>query len=133
MKFLMPKDHPPMHFYELCFWRLFATTLAYLLLSLSYSLVSLAFQIPFSHTGPHPDTAVVDVPDAFGRGTFVVYWMLNFVGMCKYLFFPQSTRIEADHNIDALGLASENVTMVIGQPWTALWLSKSLTFPIAIC
>jgi hypothetical protein len=41
---------------------------------------------------------------AYGRGTFPVYWMINFVGMM------------------ALGLASENVTMLVGQPWTALWL-----------
>ena len=34
----------------------------------------------------------------------VVYWMLNFVGMA------------------ALGLACENVAMVVGQPWTGLWL-----------
>ncbi|KAK5688556.1 hypothetical protein LTS10_000534 [Elasticomyces elasticus] len=33
-----------------------------------------------------------------------VYWMLNFVGMI------------------ALGLACENVAMIVGQPWTGLWL-----------
>jgi hypothetical protein len=103
-QFLIPKGHPPLHFYQLIIWRLFATFLAYFFLSLAYSLVSLAFQIPFSNTAPHPDTSVVNTPDAFGRGTFVVYWMLNLLGMY------------------ALGLASENVTMVIGQPWTALWL-----------
>lgn len=43
-------------------------------------------------------------PDAYGKGTFPVYWMLNFVGMA------------------ALGLACENVAMVVGQPWTGLWL-----------
>lgn len=94
-----------MHFYEQCATRLFGSMSAYFLLSLAYSLVSLAFQVPFSNTGPHPDTSVVSNPDAFGKGSFVVYWMLNFVGMY------------------ALGLASENVTMIVGQPWTALWLS----------
>ena len=93
-----------MHFYQLVLWRLFATIIAYFLLSLSYSLVSLAFQIPFSNTFPVNDVTVARNPDAYGKGTFVVYWMLNFVGMYS------------------LGLASENVTMVIGQPWTALWL-----------
>lgn len=103
-QFLIPQDHPPLHFYQLIFWRLFATALAYIFLSLAYSLVSLAFQIPFSNTGPHPTTEVLNTPDAFGRGTFVVYWCLNFLGMY------------------ALGLASENVSMIVGQPWTALWL-----------
>ncbi|KAK5206221.1 hypothetical protein LTR20_010452 [Exophiala xenobiotica] len=103
-KFIIPKGHPPMHFWQLVLVRLFATTAAYCLMSLAYSLVSLAFQIPFSNTGPHSDTQPATNPDAYGKATFVVYWMLNWVGMY------------------ALGLASENVTMVIGQPWTALWL-----------
>ena len=101
-KFLIPQGHPPMHFYELAAWRLLTTMLAYLLLALAYSLVSLAFQIPFSNTSPHNDVSVARNPDAFGTGSFVVYWMLNWVSMY------------------ALGLASENVTMIIGQPWTAL-------------
>lgn len=103
-KFVIHEEHPPMHFWELMIWRLFMVLLTYFFLSLAYSLVSLAFQIPFSNTGSFPDTSVVNNADAYGRGTFVVYWMLNWLGMC------------------ALGLASENVTMIIGQPWTALWL-----------
>lgn len=103
-KFVIPADHPPMHFWELMFWRLGLVVLTYLFLSLAYSLVSLAFQIPFSNTFPHNDVTVANTPDAYGKGTFVVYWMLNWIGMI------------------ALGLASENVTMVIGQPWTAIWL-----------
>jgi hypothetical protein len=103
-QFLVPTDHPPLHFYQLIFWRLFATSLAYVFLSLAYSLLSLAFQIPFSNTAPHPPTSVVNNADVAGHATFVVYWCLNFVGMY------------------ALGLASENVAMVIGQPWAALWL-----------
>ena len=103
-KYLVPKGHPPMHFYQVVIWRYFATLTAYMFLSLAYSLVSLAFQIPFSNKFPHSDTNVANNPDAFGKGTFVVYWMLNWVGMA------------------ALGLASENVTMVVGQPWTGLWL-----------
>lgn len=101
-KFVIPAGHPPMHFWELMFWRLGLVVLTYLFLSLAYSLVSLAFQIPFSNTFPHNDVTVANTPDAYGKGTFVVYWMLNWIGMI------------------ALGLASENVTMVIGQPWTAV-------------
>ena len=103
-QFVTPKGHPPMHFWELMIWRLGMVLLTYFFLSLAYSLVSLAFQIPFSNTSPHNDVSVVNNPDAYGKGTFVVYWMLNWVGMA------------------ALGLASENVTMLVGQPWTALWL-----------
>jgi len=42
--------------------------------------------------------------DAYHYGSFVVYWMVNWIGMI------------------ALGLASENVAMVVGQPWMAFWL-----------
>lgn len=103
-RFVTPEGHPPMHFWELMVWRLGMVLLTYFFLSLAYSLVSLSFQIPFSNTFPRNDVTVVNNPDAYGKGTFVVYWMLNWVGMA------------------ALGLASENVTMIIGQPWTALWL-----------
>ena len=103
MKFIQPKGHPPLHFYQLIIWRWFATIAAYLFISLFYSLISLAFQIPFSNP-PAPDTAVATNPNAFHRASFVVYWMVNYVGMI------------------ALGLACENVAMIIGQPWTAAWL-----------
>ena len=103
-KYITPEGHPPMHFYQLIIWRYLATIIAYLFMSLAYSLVSLAFLIPFSNRGSFPKTAVITNADLLGHGTFPVYWMLNFVGMT------------------ALGLASENVTMIIGQPWTALWL-----------
>lgn len=103
-KYITPEGHPPMHFYQLIIWRWLATVVAYLFMSLAYSLVSLAFQIPFSHTGTWTRTEVVMNADLLGYGTFPVYWMLNFVGMI------------------ALGLACENVAMIIGQPWTALWL-----------
>lgn len=103
-KFVIPAGHPPMHFWEMMIWRLGMVLMTYFFLSLAYSLVSLAFQIPFSNTFPHSDVEVANNPDAYGKGSFVVYWMLNWVGMI------------------ALGLASENVTMVLGQPYTALWL-----------
>ena len=112
MKFILPSKsspHPPLKFAHLVIWRYCSTIIAYFFLSLAYSLVSLAFQIPFSHTPPPglsswPKTDVADNADYLGHGTFPVYWMLNFLGM------------------SALGLACENVAMLVGQPWTALWL-----------
>lgn len=95
-KFVTPAGHPPMHFWELMIWRLGMVILVYFFLSLAYSLVSLAFQIPFSNTFAHNDVTRANNPDAYGKGSFVVYWMLNWTGMI------------------ALGLASENVTMAIG-------------------
>jgi hypothetical protein len=68
-------------------------------------MISVAFQIPF---WPEPWDHVTSPPSwgatAYGKGTFPVYWMLNWVGM------------------SGLGLACENVAMIIGQPWTAIWL-----------
>jgi len=84
---------------------------AYFMLSLAYSLISLAFQV--NMRGGNPVTSETQVTwtvdgyknaDAYGHGTFPVYWMLNFFGMI------------------ALGLACENVAMIVGQPWTGLWL-----------
>lgn len=81
------------------------------MLSLAYSFLSLAFQINFSSIDYDlADTEVArtygdysNVP-RYGHGTFPVFWAINFFGMI------------------ALGLACENATMLIGQPWTALWL-----------
>lgn len=101
MKFLNPGEHPLMKFPQFIAWRWLATIVAYFLLSLAYSLISLAFQIPFANHSA-PTTEVANNPEPFGKGTFVVYWMINFIGMV------------------ALGLACENVAMVIGQPWTAM-------------
>ncbi|TGO33347.1 hypothetical protein BHYA_0251g00140 [Botrytis hyacinthi] len=101
-KYITPQGHRPLHFYQMVIWRWLATVVAYFFLSLFYSLLSLAFQIPFS-TG-HKSITSVESATAYGKGTFVVFWMLNWVGM------------------GALGIACENVTMIIGQPWTALWL-----------
>jgi len=103
MQLVTPDGHPPIHFYTLIIIRWMGTNLAYLFMSLAYSFVSLAFQIPLSN-GNAPDTGVTSNPNAYGHGTFLVYWMINWVGM------------------SALGLACENVAMIIGQPWTALWL-----------
>jgi hypothetical protein len=93
----------PLHFYQLIIWRWCATSTAYLFLSLFYSLISLAFQIPFSVPSA-PDTVVASHVSAYHYGSFVVYWMINFVGMV------------------VLGFASENVAMVIGMPFTSFWL-----------
>ena len=58
------------------------------MLSLAYSLVPLIFQVNFSGNNPVKSQTEVTVsvdgynnPGAYGEGTFVVYWMLNFFGM----------------------------------------------------
>ena len=98
LKYLSPRGHPPLHFYQLIIWRWFATTAAYFFLSLSYSFVALAFQVPFSN-GSASSTEPAVNPSAYGKATFFVYWMLNFLGM------------------SALGLSCENVAMALGQPY----------------
>lgn len=102
-KYINPQGHPPLHFWQFIVWRWCATVLAYVLISLVYSIVPLAFKIPFWPPPASPVDVAVNAT-AYGPSSFVVFWALNFLGMC------------------ALGLASENVSMVVGQPWTALWL-----------
>ena len=97
LKFLSPRGHPPLHFHLLIIWRWVATTGAYFFLSLAYSFAALAFQVPFSN-GPASPTEPAINPSAYGKGTFVVYWMINFLGM------------------SAVGLACENVAMALGNP-----------------
>jgi hypothetical protein len=103
LKYLSPKGHPALRFHHLIAWRYIATVASYFLLSLVYSLVSLVFLMPMSrHPAPHDEPA--SNPNAYGRATFLVYWMVNWVSMT------------------AFGLASENMAMLLGTPWTALWL-----------
>ncbi|KAI4909710.1 uncharacterized protein J4E92_010628 [Alternaria infectoria] len=103
LKYLSPKGHPPLHFYQLIVWRYIATVASYFFLSLVYSFVSLAYLMPMDRpTASHNQPA--GNPNAYGRGTFLVYWMGNWIGMI------------------AFGLASENMAMLLGSPWTALWL-----------
>jgi hypothetical protein len=109
MQYLKPEHHPPLKFPQLVIWRWCATISAYFFLSLAYSFVSMAFQINFTHTNSiTSETQVTNMmegnPVAYGAGTFVVYWMLNFCGMI------------------ALGMACENVAMVVGMPWMGLFL-----------
>ncbi|KAL3426014.1 MNNG and nitrosoguanidine resistance protein [Phlyctema vagabunda] len=103
MRFIEPDGHRPMKFFELIIWRWCATVMSYFFLSFCFSVISLAYQIPFS-TGSRPHTVVANPATAYGKGTFPVYWMLNWVGML------------------ALGLACENMSMVLGQPWMVFWL-----------
>ena len=84
-------------------WRYVATVASYFLLSLVYSFVSLAFLMPMDRPKAAHDQPA-DNPNAYGSGTFLVYWMGNWIGMI------------------AFGLASENMAMLLGTPWTALWL-----------
>jgi hypothetical protein len=109
MTYINPKGHPPLKFWQLIIWRWFATLSAYFMLSLAYSFISMAFQINFTHINPiTSETQVTDIaygnPVSYGHGTFLVYWMLNFFGMI------------------ALGIACENVAMVVGMPWMGLFL-----------
>ncbi|KAF2204555.1 hypothetical protein GQ43DRAFT_409211 [Delitschia confertaspora ATCC 74209] len=103
LKYLSPKGHPPLRFPHLIIWRYFATVVSYFFLSLVYSLVSVAFLMPMSNQ-PASHFWPAKNPNAYGHGTFPVYWMINFTGMT------------------AFGLASENMAMLLGTPWTALWL-----------
>ncbi|KXJ96706.1 MNNG and nitrosoguanidine resistance protein [Microdochium bolleyi] len=103
MKYIQPQGHPPLHFWQFIIWRWIATIVAYFFVSLGYSLVSLAMQVPF-WMPPASPTEVAFNPTAYGLASFPVWWMINFLGMV------------------ALGFASENVAMVVGQPWAALWL-----------
>lgn len=106
-----PTPHPPLKFTHLILWRYIATMTAYLFLSLAYSLVSLAFQIPFSNHPPpghttFPTDNVAFNANLLGHGTFPTYYMLNFLGM------------------GALGLPLEVAAMLLPntQPWTSLFL-----------
>lgn len=103
-QFMKPDDgHPPLKAPQWILWRMMSAMIAYFFLSLFYSWVSLAFQIPFSNS-PAPDTQSVNNPNAYGQGSFVVFWMLNWIGMA------------------ALGLPCENMAMILGFPWSSLFL-----------
>lgn len=99
-------QHRKIYFRQLVLWKYTSTVSAYFFMSLAYSLVSLAFQIPFSasptsHTVPPPPGAATT---GYGHASFFIYWQINFIGM------------------NALGLACENMAMFLGQPYTAIWL-----------
>ena len=100
MKYLKPEGHPPLKFYKLVIWRWLATVTAFFFLSRAYSLVSLAFQINFSGGNPvtsqtSPTLIEYSNPDAYGKGTFPIYWMLNFVGMMALglIYLPIAYRL----------------------------------------
>ncbi|KAJ5960664.1 uncharacterized protein N7479_007814 [Penicillium vulpinum] len=102
-EFMKPIGHPPLKVPHWLIWRILSSIVAYFFLSLCYSLVSLAFQIPFSN-GEGSDFLSETNPNAYGRGSFVVFWMLNWVGMA------------------ALGFPCENMAMILGLPWSAFFL-----------
>ncbi|KPI45102.1 Nitrosoguanidine resistance protein SNG1 [Cyphellophora attinorum] len=89
-----PTPHPPIKFTHLICWRYFATIVAYFFLSLAYSLVSLAFQIPFSNQPADGTTR-----------------------------FPTDASV-SNANLIALGLPLEIAAMLLPnqQPWTSLFL-----------
>lgn len=100
---LIKGNHPPLKTWQWLAWRMVSHIFSYFFLSLSYSLVSLEFLIPFSNS-PTPDTVFATNANAYGHGSFVVFWMLNWVGMA------------------ALGFPCENMAMVLGMPWSSLFL-----------
>ncbi|EKV06737.1 MNNG and nitrosoguanidine resistance protein [Penicillium digitatum] len=102
-QFMKPNGHPPLKLPHWLIWRILSSIVAYFFLSLCYSLVSLAFKIPFSND-PASEVLPATNANAYGRGSFVVFWMLNWVGMA------------------ALGFPCENMAMVLGFPWSALFL-----------
>jgi len=101
--FMKPEGHPPLKVPHWLLWRILSNLAAYFFLSLFYSFVSLAFKIPFSND-PAPDTVSATNANGYGKGSFVVFWMLNWVGMA------------------ALGLPCENMAMVLGMPWSSFFL-----------
>ncbi|KAJ5579485.1 uncharacterized protein N7459_005470 [Penicillium hispanicum] len=102
-RFMKPEGHPPLKVPHWLLWRIGSNIAAYFFLSFFYSLVSLAFRIPFTNE-PAPNTVPTNNPNAYGHGSFVVFWMLNWVGMA------------------ALGFPCENMAMVLGFPWSSLFL-----------
>ena len=100
---LQASPEPPLKFSHLVVWRWCTTVFSYFCLSLAYSLVSLCFHVPFDNPPASP-TEVSANPNPFGAQTFPIYWMINFLGMT------------------ALGLACENIGMLIGSPWVGLFL-----------
>ncbi|PYI36147.1 MNNG and nitrosoguanidine resistance protein [Aspergillus indologenus CBS 114.80] len=103
LRFLKTPNSPPLKIPQWLLWRIVSNIGTYFCLSLFYSFVSLAFQIPFTNPPASP-VEPADNPNAYGHGSFVVYWMLNWVGMC------------------ALGFPCENMAMIIGFPWSSLFL-----------
>jgi Protein of unknown function (DUF3533). len=102
-QFMKSDGHPPLKVPHWLIWRILSSIVAYFFLSLCYSLVSIAFKIPFSNDSTS-DILPANNPNAYGRGSFVVFWMLNWVGMA------------------ALGFPCENMAMVLGFPWSSFFL-----------
>lgn len=100
---LVKGNHPPLRTWQWLVWRIITHIISYFFMSLFYSFVSLAFQIPFTNS-PAPGTESAANPNAYGHGSFVVFWMLNWVGMA------------------ALGFPCENMAMVLGMPWSSFFL-----------
>lgn len=94
MKYLSPRGHPPLLFHHLIVWRYTATVVSYFFLSLIYSLVSLAYLMPMDRPKGSRVWPVKN-PNAYGRGTFPVYWMVNWIGMTAlgYVYLHTSAGI----------------------------------------
>ncbi|GFF54261.1 hypothetical protein IFM58399_09783 [Aspergillus lentulus] len=96
-------DQPTLKISHWIIWRITSAIAAYLFLSLFYSFISLMFHIPFTNP-PAPETQPSDNPNGYGNASFIIFWMLNWVGMA------------------ALGLPCEVMAMALGFPWSGLFL-----------
>ncbi|KAK2028782.1 MNNG and nitrosoguanidine resistance protein [Colletotrichum zoysiae] len=104
IKLIVPEGHPPVHYWHYVIRRWLSLMAAYFFVSLTYCLISLVFQVPFSNPPASP-VEVAENPNAYGKASFVVFWLLNFLGMA------------------ALGMACENMAMLLGPRWVGLWLT----------
>lgn len=113
MKLVLPdieNPHPPLKFSHWVVYRWTATFISYFALAGTYSLVSLAFQIPFSNIGTFSATEPAYNANPFGYATFPAYCALNFVGVV------------------ALGLACENASMFLSTLSAAPYSSLFIVF-----
>ncbi|RAK81371.1 SNG1 family protein [Aspergillus fijiensis CBS 313.89] len=83
-------------------WRITSNLAACCFLAFSYSLVSLTFQIPFNNTPARGFGSALN-SNAYERGSFVFFWMLNWVGMA------------------ALEFPCENMAMLLGAPYSSIF------------
>lgn len=113
MKLVLPdtdNPHPPLKFSHWVIYRWIATFISYFALAGTYSLVSLAFQTPFTNIGTFPTTEPARNANPFGYGTFPAYCALNFIG------------------VTALGLACENASMFLSTLSAAPYSSLFIVF-----
>ena len=98
MKFLSSRGGPPLHYHLLVVWRWVATVGAYFFLSLAYSFTALVFQVPFPDDLASSTEPAIN-PTAYGKETFVVYWMTNFLGMSAEGLLCENVAMAMDNSV----------------------------------